>query len=342
TIVGEIRSIIEKRGKIKFRFIHDMISTNRKLLVAICQELIKQNLGMKWRCTARSDMLDRELLELMREAGCYRIMVGLDSGSERMQKLIDKNLPIEKSIQAIRTAMEMSYTISISIIVGFPQEEKRDFIDTINLTLKLVSMGIKLLAVRLFTPYPETQLTREYFPRLQYDDKAVNNARLGKLTVWEETQIKSNPYMFSSFYYIPNPFTPRHVYDFFLWIFFYEPYFRNFLGHLWLNQNEKAGAGLLQWAESNADQIMSRLNPDKLPESLPLMADSFKKFIRDTISDPELAKLLEKMLFFDLLTARNLPDSSALKELAGMLFNTHAKTKESLDNTAKQLLLTTQ
>ena len=46
--------------------------------------MIKDNLKMRWKCEARADHLDDEICELMAEAGCERVKIGFESGSNRI------------------------------------------------------------------------------------------------------------------------------------------------------------------------------------------------------------------------------------------------------------------
>ena len=52
--------------------------------------MINEKLNMRWKCEARTDHLDQEIAELMKEAGCIRVKLGFESGSDRILKQIKK------------------------------------------------------------------------------------------------------------------------------------------------------------------------------------------------------------------------------------------------------------
>ncbi|MFO8057365.1 MAG: radical SAM protein [bacterium] len=107
----------------------------------------------------RADRMDRELIDLLRRAGTYRINYAVETASPRLQKLIKKNLDLDKSREAI------SYTASRGIfclgyfMLGFPTETEEEMEMTVEygLSSKLHAAGIFYV-----TPFPGTELARSY------------------------------------------------------------------------------------------------------------------------------------------------------------------------------------
>jgi radical SAM superfamily enzyme YgiQ (UPF0313 family) len=64
--------------------------------------------------------VDAELLTLMMQAGCRDIYFGIESGSQRMQKLIRKNLDLDDAIAKLRLATDLGMRVTVSLIIGFP------------------------------------------------------------------------------------------------------------------------------------------------------------------------------------------------------------------------------
>src|SRR5205809_1059956 len=84
-----------------FELVHDMFTVDRRRVAAFCEAMITSREEFTWSCSARTDCIDEELLELMARAGCRGIFFGVESGSERMQKIIDKHLDPRRAEEVI-------------------------------------------------------------------------------------------------------------------------------------------------------------------------------------------------------------------------------------------------
>lgn len=84
-------------------FADDCFTLDRKRLMEICDEIIKQRIEVGWECLSRVDTMDKEVAEKMRKAGCIRIFFGIESGNNRilaaMKKTQQSNKPKEQSKQ---------------------------------------------------------------------------------------------------------------------------------------------------------------------------------------------------------------------------------------------------
>ena len=83
-----------------------------------------------WGCSARTDCVDEELIELMSKAGCRGIFFGIETGSRRMQKIIDKGLELNDSAERVRSCDKFKINTAVSLMAGFPDETMDDLRDT--------------------------------------------------------------------------------------------------------------------------------------------------------------------------------------------------------------------
>ena len=83
-VVDEMQLVHDKYGVDQVTFYDDAFSVDRNRVVKICEELNARKLHLKWDCGTRVDMVDRELLKTMRDAGCFAVWLGVESGSEVM------------------------------------------------------------------------------------------------------------------------------------------------------------------------------------------------------------------------------------------------------------------
>lgn len=153
--IEEIKHIVETYGSKTINFWDDSFTVNRKRILKLCQAIIDSKLDILWTCTTRVDLVDDELLASMKRAGCIRIDLGVESGSDRMLKIIDKGITIEKVKWAIKLIHKHKIQVSAFFMAGFPEETEEDLLQTIDL---MKSIKVETMCLSIFTPYPGTAL----------------------------------------------------------------------------------------------------------------------------------------------------------------------------------------
>ncbi|MGM0620676.1 MAG: B12-binding domain-containing radical SAM protein [Bacteroidota bacterium] len=188
-----------------FGFTHDMFTLNKKHISQLCSKLIylnkTKNTGFKWTCSARIDCVNHEMLIQMREAGCQSIFFGIESGSEKIQKSIRKNLDISKVYPITDLCRKIGLNMHASFILGFPEEDITTVEKTLQCILKLAMKGA-FVQISELSLLPGTKLYNAHKNNLKFDGKFSGFSR----TVCgpEELKlIKKHPEIFSSFYYLP-------------------------------------------------------------------------------------------------------------------------------------------
>jgi len=125
-IIEEIRYLKSNFGIKEVCFIDDNFLTFKNLIIDLCEQIIKQELNIKWSCFGiRLDMVDKEILSLMEKSGCYLLTVGIESGSQRILDHMKKNLTldlIENKIKFINT--ESRIKVIGNFILGYPLEKE--------------------------------------------------------------------------------------------------------------------------------------------------------------------------------------------------------------------------
>ena len=102
---------------------------------------------------ARGDMVDIEMLKLMKRAGFKTISYGLETGSERLMKLIKKKLTTADSRKAIQLTQKAGISAIGSFIIGLPSETRTESFQTIKFAK---SLPLDLTRFNLLVPYPGT------------------------------------------------------------------------------------------------------------------------------------------------------------------------------------------
>lgn len=126
-IVNEIEKLINKYGAKSIYFREDCFVASRKRVTDFCELLKQRRIDIEWAIEARVDIVkDNSLLEILKQAGCRGIEVGMESGSQRILDSIDKGITVE----AIEDFFKLSHDIGIasyaSIIYGIPGETEED------------------------------------------------------------------------------------------------------------------------------------------------------------------------------------------------------------------------
>jgi radical SAM superfamily enzyme YgiQ (UPF0313 family) len=147
------------------RFIDDTFTINRKRVLAICELLKAENLGVAWACLSRTDNLDRELLLAMKSAGCIRIYFGMESGSQRMLDLYKKQLKAEEAASTFRLCRELGIETAAFFMSGHPDETDEDFHQTVRFARQ---SGINFASYNPLTPYPGTPLFSQMADQLNF------------------------------------------------------------------------------------------------------------------------------------------------------------------------------
>jgi radical SAM superfamily enzyme YgiQ (UPF0313 family)/ubiquinone/menaquinone biosynthesis C-methylase UbiE len=156
--VAEHVELLIKEYRIKsLMFDDDNFVVNRNRTFEICEIFLRNGYAKKitWRCQARGDLVDREILKKMKEAGCVNISFGIETASQRLLDLIQKNEKVEDNIKAVQLASEVGIKTRGAFILGLPTETREESMETIRLAKRLPLDEVKF---SLATPYPGTEL----------------------------------------------------------------------------------------------------------------------------------------------------------------------------------------
>lgn len=156
-VVDEMVYMHEKYGAEVFGFMDLAFPLVRKHAVEFCNEIIKRGLNDKlnWVTECRVKPLDQELLVLMREAGCVRLYLGIESGNNETLKLLKKNFTTDDVRNAVKMAHRAGLEIDGMFMIGLPGENEEMIRKTIDFALEL---DIRYAIFNIFVPYPGCEL----------------------------------------------------------------------------------------------------------------------------------------------------------------------------------------
>jgi radical SAM superfamily enzyme YgiQ (UPF0313 family) len=159
-ILEEIQLVQRLYNSKRVHFTHDLLTTDKRWVTALSQALIAVGSPVKWTCSARTDTVDPDLLKLMAEAGCNAIYFGIESGSERVLKGIEKDVPIEQSLAVLTQCREAGITPNAGFIVGFPMEDRQSLLDTFSAYERALAIGTRPTHIFSFCPFASSTMYR--------------------------------------------------------------------------------------------------------------------------------------------------------------------------------------
>lgn len=110
----------------------DTFTANKKRALEICREIRSRDLQFLWSCDTRVDVLDEELLVEMRRAGCQRLSLGVESGSNQILANIDKKISAEEISQAATIAKSVGIQVRFYMMLGNRGETRETFNETLD------------------------------------------------------------------------------------------------------------------------------------------------------------------------------------------------------------------
>ncbi len=131
-VVDDLQYYVEKKGAGCFRFFNSQINYHKKYVEGFCNEIIRRNLKLHFIDSACLRNLDRNVCDMLREAGCVKLWFGLESPVPKILKLIDKRLSLDEAFAAIENADKAGIWIGMNFILGFPHETDADFKQVLN------------------------------------------------------------------------------------------------------------------------------------------------------------------------------------------------------------------
>lgn len=155
-------NIIEEleKAKIKykineFKILDDDFTLDMDRAKKFCRTLIKKNLKLKWSCPngVRADKLDEELVNLMKNSGCYSISLGIESLDDDIFRSIDKGEEILAIKNAVRLIKNAGMCVNGFFIIGLPGSTYKKDMETLK---KSKDLGLDYASWGILVPYPST------------------------------------------------------------------------------------------------------------------------------------------------------------------------------------------
>jgi len=153
-IMKEIEYLISMEIK-EIRFYDDIFTMIPKNTIRLCDELIKRKFDLIWSCGSRVDRISKEMLRKMKDAGCYHVSYGVESGSQKVLDMAKRDTKINQIRDAFKLTKEAGLEVSAFVMFGLPGETKETLKETSSL---IKNINPDFISVSLVGIYPKTEL----------------------------------------------------------------------------------------------------------------------------------------------------------------------------------------
>jgi len=211
-VIEDMSVIDSEFGISDFDLFHDMFTVDAKRVRTFCHHMIDSGKGYTWACSARTDCVDQELIELMAAAGCRDIFFGVETGSSRMQKIIDKHLDPKRAHEIIDIVERAGIQSTISLITGFPEEQWDDLNETVQFFMHSARTFRSRPQLNLLAPLANTPVHLKYKGEMTLEPLCSDVSLQGRYQHPEDIElIKRFPDIFPNFYLLPTPALDRNL-----------------------------------------------------------------------------------------------------------------------------------
>ena len=156
-IVEESGVLVNNYGAREINLEADTLTINKHFITSLCDGIIRSGLSKKitWTCESRIDTINEDTLKKMKEAGCWQISYGVETGSQRLLDLIHKDISLEQIEKTFALTKRIGISIRAFFMLGIPTETRQESLKTISFAKNLDARWSQFT---ICTPFPGTEL----------------------------------------------------------------------------------------------------------------------------------------------------------------------------------------
>lgn len=209
-VVGEIEALAKKGFK-RLRFTDDTFNVDKSRVRRICELIVEKGLKVKWTCLSRVDTLDKDVLPLMKKAGCVRIYIGIESFSQKILDYYRKGYKASDLVDKLKAVRAAGIESVGFLLIGAPVETDEDLAAN-RAGLKKAPLDFAI--VTKLTPYPGTVLFENLKDMMDFSLFPYRN--IFNIPGKEDEMIRAERELYRVFYFQPQRF-----------LFFFRMLFKN-------------------------------------------------------------------------------------------------------------------
>lgn len=168
-VIKEIKKVIRNYGAKEIAFWDDNFIVGEKWIKKFNELLKKNKIKISWSCSSRIDLLNEEILKNMKEAGCWSIFIGVESGNQDLLDRIKKGITLEQIKKKVKMIQKYGIEVRASFMLALPGETPQKGEKTIK------------FAIELDPDYAQFCTTSPYYGTELYQDALSNGTLLKNL-----------------------------------------------------------------------------------------------------------------------------------------------------------------
>lgn len=171
-VLAELDEIVNIHKIKSVIFYDDLFTVNKERVIEICEGILQRGYRISWKCEGRVNLVNLDLLKLMKRAGCQIIAYGVESGNEAGLDYLNKKTTVEQAIKAFELTRMAGIQTMAYFILGIPVETYEDELRTIDLAKKLKASYAQF---SVLSPYCGTKVYDDAIQRGWYREVNAHN-----------------------------------------------------------------------------------------------------------------------------------------------------------------------
>lgn len=163
-IIDEMKILNKTYGVNYFSIEDELFVVSKKRIFEFRNILKQESMKIKFYCQGRVDIFDEEIAEALKEAGCQFVNFGMESSSQNVLNLMNKNTTVEQNIKAAEIARKMNIGLGLNFIWGNKGDTEESLLNNVEL-IKTYNTYDQMRTIRPVTPYPGSPLYYEAIER---------------------------------------------------------------------------------------------------------------------------------------------------------------------------------
>ncbi len=158
-IIEELKMDIERYHPSQILIGDDTFTIRKSFVIEVCEAIIKEGINkeVEFICETRTDVVDREILMYMKNAGVRSVTFGIESGDDEILKKNSKGITRKDSLNAVNLAREVGLEVDANFILGLSYEDKHTIKKTIDFAC---SLPLDYASFFTLVPYPGTEVAK--------------------------------------------------------------------------------------------------------------------------------------------------------------------------------------
>lgn len=186
-VVDEIESYVKRYNAGNFPFQDLTAIIQKEWIVEFCQEILRRGLNINWQLSSgtRSEAIDDEVADLLRQSGMINMAYAPESGSETTRRYIKKKMQTSRLFESVGSAVRAELNVSVFLVIGFPHDKPEHLAENLPFIDRLAAEGVTDMSVGYYMALPGTELFHSLYDdgRIKLD-RAYFRHILDSLAIW--------------------------------------------------------------------------------------------------------------------------------------------------------------